>query len=405
MSSNVKSRPNSGAASSRRRFLGRQPSWLKPLSKSNDSTSEPSVSKPRLVLQTSFTHLVRPTNGRENLKLPPVTPAKFGAVASFRDKIKKLENDASFRSMDSSLHRTSFESFDTKSQGSSNFSMELDRLSFGSLNSSPTNISPDEAHAAKFKIAEPSCLLTADENRGRRRRRTFDHMFSSELDGHSTNVISDLMRSHYQEITDNLTPKQRMDIVLTRSKESGLNAEKLFSYFDSDKNGVITETEISTGLISLDPVRFRFTNDELTELFQYFSKNEEGTVGPIEFEDYCFSLPTIAWKAEKIRVLAARAEHARQEAEAKAAVAARAEEIKRLKAERKNKRLARISELNTPKGQRKIQPGETQLDIKMTHTRSISVLATKARKSALALAGSTNLNSSIFFSSHQQSST
>jgi len=72
-------------------------------------------------------------------------------------------------------------------------------------------------------------------------------------------------------------------------------------YFDRDGDAKITAEEFKQGLASLDPVRFKMSDEEITSLVTDFDKDKDGTVDMSEFKGYCLNLPGHAWKAERLR--------------------------------------------------------------------------------------------------------
>lgn len=98
------------------------------------------------------------------------------------------------------------------------------------------------------------------------------------------------------------SPKKKMDALLQTSREKGMSADKIFSYFDKNNDGNISAEEFKNGLYQLNPLLFDLkTDQEIQTVVDMFDKDGDGSVSTEEFKTYCYNLPGIAWKAERLR--------------------------------------------------------------------------------------------------------
>ena len=51
------------------------------------------------------------------------------------------------------------------------------------------------------------------------------------------------------------------------------------------------------GLVKLEPRLFRVTDAEMRELLDDFDTDGSGTISVVEFRDFCYRIPNLAWKA------------------------------------------------------------------------------------------------------------
>ena len=133
-----------------------------------------------------------------------------------------------------------------------------------------------------------------------RRRQSLSMMSAGSMSGGMNKAMKDhiCMQSG---ITDETPAQEKMDIVLKLAKEKGKTADQIFKYFDKDGDSRITPDEFKKGLEELDPMRFKMTDEEMTELVKQFDKDQDGTVDMSEFRTYCYNLPGLAWKKERLK--------------------------------------------------------------------------------------------------------
>lgn len=150
----------------------------------------------------------------------------------------------------------------------------------------------DEVQKEKASHQKAACDVTASENQHARRRRTFELMRHSDLGG-TQRLLKGALDQH-------LTPKEKMDTVLTRGKQQGWNAAKFFRFFDANDDGTLSKTDFVEGFQCLDP-HVHFDDSDLNEIIGLFQTHDNGKIHMKEFEDYCYTLPDPSWKAEKLR--------------------------------------------------------------------------------------------------------
>ena len=94
---------------------------------------------------------------------------------------------------------------------------------------------------------------------------------------------------------------------MTKAKESGLSADKIFSFFkgqnDTNENTRISKKEFLCGLERVGDSIFVLADEELDELVQNFDVDNDGMISLDEFRTFCyFKIPSLAWKAERQRL-------------------------------------------------------------------------------------------------------
>jgi len=103
------------------------------------------------------------------------------------------------------------------------------------------------------------------------------------------------------------TPLERLETVMTKAKESGLSADKIFSFFKGgeklNRSVRLTKEEFLSGLEKLGDNVFVLTSKELDELVEKFDTDGDGMISLDEFRTYClFQIPSLAWRAERQRM-------------------------------------------------------------------------------------------------------
>lgn len=98
--------------------------------------------------------------------------------------------------------------------------------------------------------------------------------------------------------------EKRLQEVLTKAKSSGMSAEELFSFFTGG-NKSTTQITRENFLHSVSKLGHSFSvlaDDELDVMLTKFDINGDGFISIAEFKNYCYSIPSICWKAERLRV-------------------------------------------------------------------------------------------------------
>jgi len=88
---------------------------------------------------------------------------------------------------------------------------------------------------------------------------------------------------------------------MSAAKEKGLKVTQIFKYFKP--NGQAYDKDITSAdfQCAMTKMGWNITASELTELIDHFDEDKNGTVSMEEFQHYCYNIPHLAWKAEKIR--------------------------------------------------------------------------------------------------------
>lgn len=102
-------------------------------------------------------------------------------------------------------------------------------------------------------------------------------------------------------ISPDASAREKMIKVMTLAKESGMTTLKIFKLFDLDGSGTIEPAEFKAALERLDSDVFRCSDEEVAALVAEFDADGDGHVDMAEFVRWCYELPSLAWKAEKLR--------------------------------------------------------------------------------------------------------
>ena len=105
-------------------------------------------------------------------------------------------------------------------------------------------------------------------------------------------------------VIEGTTPEQRLQTVLTKAKEKGLGAEKIFSFFNGGNPNMtqITRDSFLKAVERLGNTLIVLSDRELTELVAKFDTDGDGQISISEFKTYCYQIPSLAWKAERQRL-------------------------------------------------------------------------------------------------------
>ena len=269
------------------------------------------------------------------------------------------------------------------------FGGSFQRLSFDELQR--------EAEVASLKKKNPtSDLETVDQNKNDRRRRSFEQLRASQLDGGTSSLLKEAICSAWG-VDEARSPREKLDALLIRGKKRGLTAEKFFAYFDANEDGYLTAKEFKDGLMALDPVLFKMTDDELSVLIDIFDQNRDKRVNTSEFENYCYALNDASWKAEKIR-RDNRKEHTKGKEEKEEKEATESPSIVSSTEAKEDKE--EEEKTQAPPEEEKAENTHAKLThdthAKLTHSASLKALDAKAKRRASAEAKKKNIHKSTF---------
>ncbi len=92
----------------------------------------------------------------------------------------------------------------------------------------------------------------------------------------------------------------KLQQVMSTAKESGLKVQQIFSYFkpNGKLEGDITPEDFGAAMHKLG---WKCTDEQLKTLLDDFDEDGNGTISIEEFQAYCYQIPNIAWKAERLR--------------------------------------------------------------------------------------------------------
>lgn len=164
----------------------------------------------------------------------------------------------------------------------------------GSQGDPPVEVQKDGSVGGKGTASDAEAAKAA------RRRQSLSMMSAGSMGGGMNTAMKDHICKQ-SGITDDTPPQEKMDIVLKLAKEKGKTAEQIFKYFDKDGDARITPDEFKRGIEELDPMRFKMSDEEMDGLVKKFDKDQDGTVDMSEFRTYCYNLPGLAWKKERLK--------------------------------------------------------------------------------------------------------
>ena len=138
-----------------------------------------------------------------------------------------------------------------------------------------------------------------------RRRQSIDIMRKSAQSDQIRHILGSTLDDCVTSLNVEGTAEERLQAVMTKAKESGMNADNIFSFFNGG-NPNTTQITKDSFLASIEKLGATFlvvTDDELTQIVKKFDKNEDGQISIAEFKNYCYyEIPSVAWKAERTRV-------------------------------------------------------------------------------------------------------
>ena len=183
--------------------------------------------------------------------------------------------------------------------------------------------------------------LKVKSSRANRRRKTLDVLSATAASAAVRSMIddTDAMGSILKGLVLEGTPEERLQTVLTKAKERGLCADRIFSFFTQDGELEITRESFLEALEKLGNTIIVLSDDELKDLVKKFDTGEsslqlsavhvvlsylqypssshtvvlytfsnpsitdgDGRISIAEFKEYCHKIPSLAWKAERQRL-------------------------------------------------------------------------------------------------------
>eukprot|EP00904_Undaria_pinnatifida_P002500 jgi/Undpi1/12250/HiC_scaffold_5.g01926.m1 len=99
------------------------------------------------------------------------------------------------------------------------------------------------------------------------------------------------------------SPVEKLQTLLTKAKERGMSAEKLFEHFAPNGEESVTPAMFEAALRKLGKRMFDLDEMELEHLVQAFDTDGNGSIELNEFMTFCLSIPSLPWRAEKARRL------------------------------------------------------------------------------------------------------
>ena len=118
--------------------------------------------------------------------------------------------------------------------------------------------------------------LKVKSSRANRRRKTLDVLSATAASAAVRSMIddTDAMGSILKGLVLEGTPEERLQTVLTKAKERGLCADKIFSFFAQDGELEITRESFLEALERLGNTIIVISDDELTDLVKKFDTGE-----------------------------------------------------------------------------------------------------------------------------------
>lgn len=88
---------------------------------------------------------------------------------------------------------------------------------------------------------------------------------------------------------------------MSNAKEKGLRVDQIFKYFKSEGAGDDDDITPDDFEAAMKKLGWSISAGELAALIDHFDEDKNGTVSMEEFLHYCLHIPTLAWKAERLR--------------------------------------------------------------------------------------------------------
>eukprot|EP00752_Nemacystus_decipiens_P002760 g2578.t1 len=159
-------------------------------------------------------------------------------------------------------------------------------------------------HGKERQEAEKSRRESAENLRAQRRKSSLLQMgvASTVMKDVASRVLRDEAAAALEAAGD-VGPIEKLQALLTRAKEKGMSAERLFEHFAPDGEASVTPAMFETALRKLGQRAFDLDEMELEHLVATFDTDGNGTVELDEFMTFCLSIPSLPWRAEKARRL------------------------------------------------------------------------------------------------------
>ena len=171
---------------------------------------------------------------------------------------KPLATNSNISSRKNRRHRPSFQGLSIIDESKSGTSHAQGGTGIGGMN-------PAQVGSLKVK-----------SSRANRRRKTLDVLSATAASAAVRSMIddTDAMGSILKGLVLEGTPEERLQTVLTKAKERGLGADRIFSFFTQDGELEITRESFLEALEKLGNTIIVLSDDELTDLVKKFDTGE-----------------------------------------------------------------------------------------------------------------------------------
>ncbi|CAN0382584.1 unnamed protein product [Ascophyllum nodosum] len=142
--------------------------------------------------------------------------------------------------------------------------------------------------------------------KGRRERRASSLLQMGVASTAIREVATTILQNEVEntpEVAGGANPVQKLQELLTRAKEKGMSAERLFEYFAPNGETSVTPDMFEAGLRTLGRQTFDLDAVELDHLVSTLDSNGSGTIELDDFMTFCLSIPSLPWRAERARRL------------------------------------------------------------------------------------------------------
>lgn len=137
-----------------------------------------------------------------------------------------------------------------------------------------------------------------------RRRNSLNFMSKSAQSAQIREMLDATMDDYLTAFVVEGTAEERLQAVMTKAKERGMAPENIFSFFNGGNPNTthITKESFLDALERLGDTFVVITDEELTKIVKKFDHNNDGKVSIDEFKNYCYEIPSVPWKAERMRL-------------------------------------------------------------------------------------------------------
>ena len=144
----------------------------------------------------------------------------------------------------------------------------------------------------------------ADKVKAERRRNSLNFMSKSAQSAQIREMLETTMDDYLTAFIVEGTAEERLQAVMTKAKERGMTPENIFSFFNGGNPNTthITKESFLDALERLGDTFVVITDEELTNIVEKFDHNNDGKVSIDEFKNYCYEIPSVPWKAERMRL-------------------------------------------------------------------------------------------------------